>query len=108
MKMSDRSTGEFLANKKFILERKTLYSLESLNLVLKDIMYSGANQLYSTSDIMKDGGDNAFNNMQIALSDELVAISKQQVEEELSPVVVLVNGFKMGIETDPKYKVGTL
>ena len=55
-----------------------------------------------------DGGDNAFNNMQIALSDELVAISKQQVEEELSPVVVLVNGFKMGIETDPKYKVGTL
>ena len=60
MKMSDRSTGEFLANKKFILERKTLYSLESLNLVLKDIMDSGANQLYSTSDIMKDGGDNAL------------------------------------------------
>jgi cytochrome c-type biogenesis protein CcsB len=60
MKMSDRSTGEFLANKKFILERKTLYSLESLNLVLKDIMDSGANQLYSTSDVMKDGGDNAL------------------------------------------------
>jgi cytochrome c-type biogenesis protein CcsB len=60
MKMSDRSTGEFLANKKFLLERKTLYSLESLNLVLKDIMDSGANQLYSTSDIMKDGGDNAL------------------------------------------------
>ena len=60
MKMSDRSTGEFLANKKFILERKTLYSLESLNLVLKDIMDSGSNQLYSTSDVMKDGGDNAL------------------------------------------------
>ena len=60
MKMSDRSTGEFLANKKFILERKTLYFLESLNLVLKDIMDSGANQLYSTSDVMKDGGDNAL------------------------------------------------
>jgi len=45
---------------------------------------------------------------QIALSDELVALSKQQAEEELSPVIGLVNGFKMGIETDPKYKVGTL
>ncbi len=45
---------------------------------------------------------------QIALSDELVAISQQQAEEELSPVIGLVNGFKMGVETDPKYKVGTL
>ena len=44
----------------------------------------------------------------IPLSDELIAISKQQVEEELSPVITSVNGFTMGVVTDPKHKVGTL
>lgn len=45
---------------------------------------------------------------QIALSAELVALSNQQAEEDNSPVVSNVNGFTMGVEVDPKYKVGTL
>ena len=55
-----------------------------------------------------DDDGSGINETQIALSAELVALSKQQAEEDNSPVTDLVNGFKMGVETDPKYKVGTL
>ena len=53
-------------------------------------------------------GDDGINEIQIGLSAELVALSKQQAEEDNSPVVSNVNGFTMGVEVDPKYKVGTL
>ena len=60
MKMSDRSTGEYISDTRFQLNTKTLYSLENLNLVLKEIIDSGNEDLYSSSNIMKDGGDNAL------------------------------------------------
>lgn len=54
------------------------------------------------------GDGDGINEVQIALSAELVELSNQQAEEDNSPVVTNVNGFTMGVEVDPKYKVGTL
>lgn len=59
-----------------------------------------------TQQCMEELGD--VNETQIAISAELVALSNQQAEEDRSPVVSNVNGFTMGVEVDPKYKVGTL
>ncbi|MCP4971437.1 MAG: hypothetical protein GY932_12705, partial [Arcobacter sp.] len=59
-----------------------------------------------TQQCMEELGD--VNETQIAISADLVALSNQQAEEDRSPVVTNVNGFTMGVITDPKFKVGTL
>ena len=60
MKMSDRSTNSYLPNKEFELSRRTLYSANDLNFVLKEIIDKGKNDIYSSSKVMKDGNTDAL------------------------------------------------
>jgi len=60
MKMIDRSTANFIPNTSFLLSKKTLYSVNELNFVLKEIISNGKDELYSSSKIMKDGSTDAL------------------------------------------------
>ena len=69
MKMSDRSTNSYLPNKEFELSRRTLYSANDLNFVLKEIIDKGKNDIYSSSKVMKDGNTDALK-IRISCNDE--------------------------------------
>ena len=69
MKMSDRSTDLFPANNDFILSRRTLYSANELNFVLKEVIEKGKMDIYSSSDVMKDGSNDALK-VKITCNDE--------------------------------------
>tara|TARA_B100001057_G_scaffold76868_1_gene71635 strand:+ start:5928 stop:8999 length:3072 start_codon:yes stop_codon:yes gene_type:complete len=69
MKMSDRSTDLFPANNDFILSRRTLYSANELNFVLKEVIEKGKMDIYSSSDVMKDGSNDALR-VKITCNDE--------------------------------------
>ena len=60
MKMSDRSTNQFLPQKKFLLSKRTLYTANDLNFVLKEVIDKGKMDIYSTSKVMKDGSNDAL------------------------------------------------
>ena len=60
MKMIDRSVNNFTAMSSFELSRKTLYSINELNFVLKEIIENGSDELYSSSKVMKDGSNDAL------------------------------------------------
>ena len=60
MKMVDRSTNNYTANSGFLLSNKTLYSVNELNFVLKEIIENGSDELYSSSKVMKDGNNDAL------------------------------------------------
>jgi cytochrome c-type biogenesis protein CcsB len=60
MKMIDRSVDNFPAMSRFELAKKTLYSINELNFVLKEIIENGSDELYSSSKVMKDGSDDAL------------------------------------------------
>ena len=60
MKMSDRSTNAFLPDNKFVLSRRTLYTANDLNFVLKEVIDKGKKDIYSSSKVMKDGGNDAL------------------------------------------------
>ena len=51
MKMSDRSSDSFSANTEFVLSQRTLYSVNELNFVLKDIIENGNDDIYSSSNV---------------------------------------------------------
>ena len=69
MKMSDRSTNSYLPNKEFELSRRTLYSANDLNFVLKEIIDKGKNDIYSSSKVMKDGNTDALK-IRVSCNDE--------------------------------------
>ena len=60
MKMSDRSTNQFPPQKKFLLSKRTLYTANDLNFVLKEVVDRGKMDIYSTSKVMKDGSNDAL------------------------------------------------
>ena len=60
MKMSDRSSDSFSANTEFVLSQRTLYSVNELNFVLKDIIENGNDDIYSSSNVMSDGSTDAL------------------------------------------------
>ena len=60
MKMSDRATNAFLPDNKFVLSRRTLYTANDLNFVLKEVIDKGKMDIYSSSKVMKDGGNDAL------------------------------------------------
>ena len=60
MKMSDRSTNQFPPQKKFLLSKRTLYTANDLNFVLKEVIDRGKMDIYSTSKVMKDGSNDAL------------------------------------------------
>ena len=60
MKMSDRSTNQFSPQKKFLLSKRTLYTANDLNFVLKEVVDRGKMDIYSTSKVMKDGSNDAL------------------------------------------------
>ena len=60
MKMSDRSTDSYLPNKSFELSKRTLYTANDLNFVLKEVIDKGKSDIYSSSNVMKDGSDDAL------------------------------------------------
>ncbi|MDC1063672.1 cytochrome c biogenesis protein CcsA [Flavobacteriales bacterium] len=60
MKMSDRSSDSFSANTEFVLSQRTLYSVNDLNFVLKDIIENGNDDIYSSSNVMSDGSTDAL------------------------------------------------
>ena len=69
MKMSDRSTNSYLPNMEFELSRRTLYSANDLNFVLKEIIDKGKNDIYSSSKVMKDGNTDALK-IRVSCNDE--------------------------------------
>ncbi len=60
MKMSDRSTNQFPPQKNFLLSKRTLYTANDLNFVLKEVIDRGKMDIYSTSKVMKDGSNDAL------------------------------------------------
>ena len=60
MKMSDRSTNQFPPQKKFLLSKRTLYTANDLNFVLKEVVDRGKMDIYSASKVMKDGSNDAL------------------------------------------------
>ena len=60
MKMSDRSSNSFAANTEFVLSQRTLYSVNELNFVLKEIIENGNDDIYSSSNVMNDGSTDAL------------------------------------------------
>jgi len=60
MKMSDRSSDSFSSNTEFVLSQRTLYSVNELNFVLKDIIENGNDDIYSSSNVMSDGSTDAL------------------------------------------------
>ena len=74
MKMSDRSTNSYLPNKEFELSRRTLYSANDLNFVIKEIIDKGKNDIYSSSKVMKDGNTDALK-IRVSCNDELKDIT---------------------------------
>ena len=60
MKMSDRSSDSFPSNTEFVLSQKTLYSVNELNFVLKEIIENGNDDIYSSSNVMNDGSTDAL------------------------------------------------
>jgi hypothetical protein len=60
MKMSDRATDSYLPNISFELSKRTLYTANDLNFVLKEIIDKGKKDIYSSSNVMKDGSDDAL------------------------------------------------
>ena len=90
-----------------ILLRTLLKQALSMLKLADDAMQKCLEQ-YANEDDGSGSGDGNLFDTQIALSAELVELSNQQAEEDKSPLITNVNGFVMGIEVDPKYKVGTL
>ena len=60
MKMADRIMNSYDPNSSFLLSRKTLYSVNDLNFVLKEIIDGGKDEIYSFSKVMKDGSNDAL------------------------------------------------